>query len=444
MLSNAIPLSAMTEYYTPKLTAYLQNLGRVAQTMNIVEMVTPVNAGVEKQKWLEKAARGRLTNPSFQYNRSLLAGIAKRQALIGQLLEGFHEMRKSLSREDPGEALRSMTLYRFLMVQTTINVANSMLKGDDDATGCEVKTIFEYPTEETVDEARDFLEELLAGSGYTQEDTSELKRIRRRLKKMEFNAEQIRENFIWMAEQCGIAGTRPVEISEITTAIDVRDTSSRGAVVSIPADRKVSGLKVIELAGHEVLCHWCDSERAKTALPLLGGGALKPADETLYEGHAVLTDYYTKLMLGRKAPWQAQPFYVLAIAMAAKGNSFAECARRMFDLIRPLKQSDEAALKQTWTVCYRVFRGSRGDQDNCDYKYAFAKDQAYFVGRKLAESLALTGQDELLRLGTLTTYDIKCLSEVIDFSEETINDHQQNKLLLTKLVRRLLDEEVVF
>ncbi len=53
--------------------------------MNIVEMVTPVNAGEEKRKWLEKAARGEWTNPSFQYNTELLAGVASYERQLKEL-----------------------------------------------------------------------------------------------------------------------------------------------------------------------------------------------------------------------------------------------------------------------------------------------------------------------------------------------------------------------
>ncbi len=76
-MSSLIPLSEMSTYYTPKLKQFLVDLGKIAQTMNIVEMVTPVNAGEEKRKWLEKAARGEWTNPSFQYNTELLVGVAR-------------------------------------------------------------------------------------------------------------------------------------------------------------------------------------------------------------------------------------------------------------------------------------------------------------------------------------------------------------------------------
>lgn len=76
-MSSLIPLSEVSTYYTPKLKQFLVDLGKIAQTMNIVEMVTPVNTGEEKRKWLEKAARGEWTNPSFQYNTELLVGVAR-------------------------------------------------------------------------------------------------------------------------------------------------------------------------------------------------------------------------------------------------------------------------------------------------------------------------------------------------------------------------------
>lgn len=443
-MSSLIPLSEMSTYYTLELKQFLIDLGKIAQTMNIVEMVTPVNAGEEKQKWLEKAARGEWTNPSFRYNAELLASVASYESQLESLGKTMSAALSTVSSEQAGKVLCQLTDNRYGEVQYTIALAKAML-GDglnsDTGAAAALELIFGNPSKETVEAAQGYAKRLAAGGGKDQQDNANLKIIRQRLKGLEFNAEKIRENFIWMAGQCGFAGTRPVEISDTTTSIDVRDKSSRGAVVSIPTDRKVSGLKLVELIGHEILCHWGDSERAARALPLLGSGALKPADEVLYEGHATLTDYNTHFFLGDKAPQRQLPFYVMAMDWARHGHNFAETAAYMYEHIRPTKLSDEAALTQTWTTCLRIFRGSRGGDGGKYPCYAFTKDRAYFEGRLVAEKLHEQKLDSVLEISTLSKNDIDALMTAVKF-EQKETGQVYNMLSLWSLVHHLLDGEV--
>ncbi len=441
-MSNRIPLAEMATYYTPELKRFLMDLGGIAQTMNIVEMVTPVNAGEEKQRWLELAAHGKWMNPDFRYNRELLGSVAKLHAdtvEVGQTMKTAFE---SISGGEPGKVLYQLAEQRYQEVYLTTMLAKYMLEERQAGARDMVNKIFGAPAASTVAAAHDFARALANGKGKVREDNDNLKRIRRELKDLEFDAEKIRENFVWMAQECGIAETRPVVVDEATTSIDVRDKSLKGAVVSIPADRKVSGLKLVELTGHEILCHWCDSERAIKALPLIGGGALKPADEVLYEGHATLTDFNTHLMLGDAAPRQQLPFYVIAMDLAEQGLNFAELARVMYDVIRPTKLSDETALNQTWTTCYRVLRGSNG-QNSYIGQYVFTKDRAYFEGRLVADKLHMEQMDSILELSTLSLGDVELLKTVVDFPKGEDN-LAQTKSRLQKLVQRLLDDEVVF
>lgn len=442
-MSSLIPLSEVSTYYTPKLKQFLVDLGKIAQTMNIVEMVTPVNAGEEKRKWLEKAARGEWTNPSFQYNTELLAGVASYERQLKELGGAMMTAFGTVSNENAGKALCQLAEDRYKEVCSTIYLAKAMLDDFDPntAAAAALETIFGNPGKETVEAAQHYARCLADGEGKDQQDNANLKIIRRRLKSMELDAEQIRKHFVWMAEQCGFAGTRPVEISDTTTSIDVRDKSSRGAVVSIPIDRKVSGLKLVELVGHEILCHWGDSERAARVLPLLGSGALKPADEVLYEGHATLTDYNTHLFLGDKASQQQLPFYVMAMDWAWHGHDFAETADYMYDYVRPTKQRDEEALKQTWTTCFRVFRGSRGIRSSKHPNYAFTKDRAYFEGRLIAEKLHKQKLDSVLEISTLNKSDIDVLMTAVEFEQKDTNQ-AWNMVNLWSLVYHLLDDKI--
>lgn len=437
-----IRMADMADYYTQELKSFLNELGEVARTMNIVEMVTPVNAAEEQQKWLELAKNGQWTNPEFQYNSTLLADTARKSTIAKEVIGKMKVTLGTVSNDDPGKVLANLVESRCQELLATTTAAQYLLYGDDCVTNAALRGIFGTPSSATIAEAHEYAECLADGRGKTQADNQQLKIIRERLNSMEFNAEQIRENFIWMAGQCNIANTRPVIVDVFATAIDVRDKSSRGAVVSIPADRKVNGMKLVELTGHEILCHWCDSERASCVLPLLGGGALKPSNEVLYEGHATLIDYHTHFFLGDKAPQQQMPFYIIAMNLAMDGMSFAEVAPMLYEKIRLTKPSDQAALAQTWTTCFRVFRGSNGENSQTK-KYAFTKDRAYFEGRRLAEKLHLQQLDSVLELGTLSEQDIEILKTVVEF-ERRDDGLRQIKALLQRFVQHLLNDEVVF
>lgn len=130
-MSNRIPLTEMATYYTPELTLLLTDLGKIAQTMNIVEMVTPVNAGEEKQRWLGLAAHGKWTNPDFRYNRELLGSIAKLRDSVAEIED--HRMDKALatlSDEEPGKILRELAWSRCSETYVTTAVAKMILEGE--------------------------------------------------------------------------------------------------------------------------------------------------------------------------------------------------------------------------------------------------------------------------------------------------------------------------
>ena len=447
---SKIPLTAVREYYTPELTKFLQDLGKIAAGINIVEMVTPVNAKACREKWMELARHGRWTNPSFKYDLDLLAKVAGLGSQLDDVLEGSDKVFATLSQDGGGEALRWMTSDRIEELEREIAIAEMVTNLTSDSWVSEmvrpllpelVTDIYGAPTTETVQEAYAYAKVLADGGGHDLADDDRRKEVRRKLNAVELTAEGIREGFLWVARECGFAETRPVEISDTATAIDVRDASSKGAVVVIPRDRKISGTKLIQLCGHEILCHWQDSERAAKVLPLLGSGALKPAGERLYEGHAVFSDYHVRLLLGEKAQRQQLPFYILAIEAAKAGRSFGAVANELYRYIRPTKTTDEEALAATWNTCFRVFRGSAGDQDNSKLRYAFTKDAAYFEGRMLAEELHEQDLDSILQIATLSVDDVDILGEVVEF-EHGVDDLAQLELMIQRLIQFMLGGEV--
>ena len=441
-MSVMLSLSEIVKYYTPEFRELLNELGEIAKTMNIVEMVTPLNAAEERKKWLEQAENGAYTNPQFQYNGRLLAEIANKESALQELTQKMGKMTKQLSAEDPGRVLTELAWRRRDELEATIWLAQCMLQGDDSNADAALVLIYGAPEDLTVAAAHDYAKAMASGKAYRQRDTPQLKTVREKLQKVFCDAKRVQEEFIWVAEQSGIAQTRPVEIDPIATAVDVRDKSSRGPIVVIPAGYEAYGVTLVRLCAHEILCHWADSERAARALPLLGGGALKPADETLYEGHATWAGNATGMMLGEKTQRQRLPFYIIAMSLARKGMNFADVATALYEIIRPTEATDKAALELTWKTCMRVFRGSHGNQDNALAHYAFTKDRAYFEGHLVAERLHDQGFDSILDVATLSLGDIELLKTVVQFERRTDSFVRMGSILQEQ-VSRLIDEEFV-
>ncbi len=442
-MAEKLPLSRLPEYYSPALRKVLETLGKIVQDINIVEMLTPVNAKEEEKKWTELAKRGKWTNPLFRYDEKLLASVAKKEDALMSLRPHLLSAAQTMAADEVGKTLYELVCQRYREAQLSVSLAANVLKKQEAKSAAIIRDIYGTPETETVAAAYDYARQLADGTGKIQQDDTQKKRVRRELKDLEFRADEIREYFIWTAEQCGIARTRPVRIDEIATSIDVRDKSSKGSGVFIPESRKVSGLKLVELCGHEVLCHWQDSERAARVLPLLGSGTLKPADETLYEGHAALTDYHTHLMLGDKTQKQQLPFYILAIEMARNGLTFAEAAPILYEKIRIVKLGEMPAMRRAWKTCLRIFRGSNGGMNNDATSYAFTKDRAYFEGRMVADKLHAQHQDNILEISTISLKDVELLQPVVEFDSDT-SDPATTENIQRRLIQKILGEEFVF
>lgn len=424
-MSNKVPITAMPEFYTDELKNFLGVLGKVTRKINLLEMMTPVNAHEEKAKWLRAATAEQWTTPQFRYDRELLRKVVRSKRDLELLLEMMPRALKSLSHDEQGYALREMAEARYQETVLMTRVAQTMLDGDYMRTGMFLKEIYGVPSQKIVDEARDYAECLKRGEGHDQEDSPEQKLLREQLKELRFNAEEIRENFAWLARQCGLEGTRPIEVDPTVTAITVRSQSSKGAAVLIPEDCRKDGTELVQLAGHEILCHWGDAERTKKALPLLG----RSPDDILYEGHATWSDYRVRLMLGEKAQQQQLPYYIIAMNLAKQGMTFAELARLIFDMVKQTEMSDEVALKRTWTTCFRVFRGSAGGLDNGTDRFAMTKDRAYFEGRQLAERLHREQRGSILEISSISIHDLEVLSSAVEFGPATIVPPEEDPVL---------------
>lgn len=230
------------------------------------------------------------------------------------------------------------------------------------------------------------------------------------LKAITYDAAGIQREFQRVIDAYGITGW-DVVIDNGASAIDVRNKTSYGnPQIVIPKSRKVDGLKLAELIGHELECHLRDSVNAESLFAeRLNGTPLEPLipllaksdDELFYEGHAKLSDVAIK---GESAlPY---PYYTIAIDAALRGNSFAYIGELIYDLRREAGQSHKTAIKGAWTATYRAMRGAVDTLEG----YAYTKDYAYWTGYEVACKVAQQAP-YLLDYATLTLDELRLLEK---------------------------------
>ncbi|MBQ6570736.1 DUF1704 domain-containing protein [Candidatus Saccharibacteria bacterium] len=402
------------------------NLSYRISALNPVEMLTPTNLASAKTAWLEKAECGLFTNPSFHYNQALLSAAASQSDALESLKYTIDDT-PAVSESD-AFLLRH---YRRIAEDAllTTRMAKAMLAGDDVALAQYVLAKYGRPEEterafsliyRPTDESSSDEETEKAEEAEAKDSLSaELKE----LKKPQLNAEFIKKIFLWAMTQYGVRPW-PVEILKNCSAIDVRDkNSSRYPMIAIPASRKVGALKLAELVGHEIECHWRNSQN----LSLIN--CLKSDDELVYEGLAKDKDLAFQSKYATDST--LAPFYVLAQNMALQGRGFVGIASFVYE--------NTASPKKAWTVAYRTLRGLTNTINL--HGYAFTKDRAYFEGLLYVQRLRDSGRDIYLNFGALSPRDLEDLSASLDrksvLESEMLSDLDIQSKTLEKIAQEL-------
>ena len=378
-------------------------------TLNPVEVVTPINVGDEKKAWLEKAKNGVFTNPHFEYNQQLLDETI---ALRPRLIELLDRLMSIPATDDVAEqfVLKQLEFALRDGIGTTY-LAEAISEGNDNDSADAVVKKYGLPTEVNVEDALEIAKNNDAKNKFEHKVAQEHPYPKNNLEVMtdkshELEAKEIKDMFLWTMKDYP-ANSWPVIIDDTATSIDVRDKSSYGQpVIVIPTKRKVTGMKLAELIGHEIESHWRSSVNAEKI------GALKCDDELVYEGLAVYKD---KLFNRRYLETFElnNAYYVVSISEATKGKSFEEVSKIIFDLL-PESLGDSRYTK-AWMYTYRVFRGITNAEN--PEGYAFTKDRAYFEGWRYAKSLEEQGKYDYLSFSTLNQTSFERLMEIIDIED---------------------------
>lgn len=225
-----------------------------------------------------------------------------------------------------------------------------------------------------------------------------------------------------------------VLLDERAQAIDVRDKSSRGPIIVIPKNSVYHPLRAVELIGHEIECHVRQSMNGLKTLKTLAGGALKPDNETLYEGTAVQFEQAFKLKTVGRAVHAPMANRYIAINRALHGQSFSMIAEWAYNEATRNRETKEQALNTAFSTAYRSLRGATDAHNN--EGYAFCKDLAYLSGYYHARNLKAHKLDFWLDLGVLSPDDLVFVASKLKFTEKEIPFPRQN--LAEKLLENVL------
>lgn len=381
----------------------------IAVRLNPVHMVTPVNYLEEKRRGIERTKAGHFENPVFQYEfetepelSPLKLGYANRFYEAICSLSPLKEEIKNLPKKDRARAcLRWRAVERLVSDSLlTIEMARGMMQQDDRITRDAVLKKYGFPDEDIISRARRAAHHPKPEKVKPQISDRDIKT----LKWMKFTAPEIAEIFTDAMRAYDPKRTWPVVIDRRCSAIDVRDKNCGGVPeIIIPEDRTVNGLKLLELVGHEIGCHWRDSVNAEAFLKVP-----KSDNEFYYEGHAKLSDVEVWKKYGGELKLP-EPYYILAMELARTGKTFAEVLDHMVI-------GHELPAEKAWNVTYRVFRGISDPSDNA-HGYAFTKDQAYFSGYLAADAIKNSNYRHYLDLSVLPPDLLdQAMEDEIDFT----------------------------
>ena len=418
MKSTIEDLSRTAKHFK-ELRREVENL---TSAINPIEIVTPLNPQQVKAQWIEDAKSGHFTNPVFHYNESFLKKAMQSEYGLKVLLEKLDNNNAGCSAEDFYlEYLKDIVCGTLL----TVEMAKAMQNQDDYNLAQVVLKKYGEANSNLVQHA-----EYLAQNGFTKKTEVEPNDSLKKLQVVTFDAASIAEFFTWAMEQYGEfskdVSVWPVEILDNCSAIDVRDKSSYNyPLIAIPRTREVNGTKLVELIGHEIECHWRNSQNANLlSLPKLD-------DETIYEGVAKLKDYRFNERYGEKVSMPI-PYYVLAQQYARAGGSFAETASY-------LTENYGLVPEKSWIYTYRTFRGA-SDMSNSAH-YAFTKDRSYLEGFLYVQQAETKPEFRVfLNFGTLGKKQLERLSVLLnskDVEKNTLPDLNIQDKTIQQILNRI-------
>ena len=379
----------------------LGKIAKIAMRLDPVELVTPVNERDMRESFLNAYEGGIKLPPYFIYDSRALNDATKRGRELVDLYNKFLILSKDCpaTRFEPRQerAVQGLIYRRIHEALQTYQMAVALQASDDSTLSRMVQAKYGEPDGRLIAMAYDLTDWPTKKRASTIDDS-----IVELLRSLHFDAENIAYFFRKALNIYGIKGWN-VSLDDEVCAIDVRDKNRGGRpMVVIPSNRRVDGLKLLELIGHEIECHLRCTENSRhfwreilcdeyqPLVPLLA----KSDDEFLYEGCAKRNDV---MVSGSSA--MPSPYYVIAIDRALRGYSFIDTFEVIagLQLMRDIPR--ETAYSRAWVITRRIYRGISNPIHG---GYAFTKDWAYFGGYYNSNAANRLAND----FSSMTTRDI--------------------------------------
>lgn len=426
-------------------------MAQLRGSVDLIELITPTNYGAEKQRWLDGDRK--FFNPTFVYDEDAIKGAIRKLERLAPVRDlandGHYEFFRNygrLARESLTKRCAELDNLKIFLS----TLVDDRIPGDDPLDPlAHLYGSLEPEDIATAEEMINHTPEGLNGM-FSSVEKEKLKAIELDAegiaKYLQLVLDYIRGHAFYngkMASEERANPTYHIEVDSKYTAVSVNAFSSSGkSVIGIPADRKVSGLKLVELVGHELNAHYRSAMNTRSffrnllgpyddkcpILPLIPMMA-HSLNETLSEGLAKVNDVRVSGKTGLPKPYQ-----ILAMDFVRKGHNFKETMEYVFELTRQNRKTENTAYTNAWNYTYRIFRGQRDTSSKCGY--AFTKDKVYLCGYLTVTREAKHWNDtsqhcepfmSLLRYSTLTLDELHQLDKMQSAADRILG-HDAYKL----------------
>ena len=398
-------------YRNQKAVADASNyLAQTAMRLNPVELCNPTNLDDLADDWKKCALTDHFPNPQFKYDTFRLGNAA----ILGVRISKYWNtiLYNCTPENEIDSAILTILENRVKTALLTSDLASFILREEDANSQKAILEIYGRPSGSFITRCYDALEHPSSYFGQTKSRFGS--EAIAALTEKQYKAADIHSVFTKVLEYYGFKDWQCI-LDPKTKTIDARDKTEDGhPKLVIPHRRKVNGLTLAKLIGHEIESHIRGSENSRDMFrnilndsPLLPLAVLlaKSDDERFYEGVAKISDIEIE---GDKA--MPSHFYTIAIHLALdRHQGFDKVASTMFALNTTGSSTRESAANEAWKYARRIFRGAT----NTSTGFAFTKDYGYLEGYEAALNAPASYYD----YSSMTLDEIKLLEDAgVDLS----------------------------
>ena len=356
--------------------------------LTALEITTPTNCATEQQLFIESAKNGRPYSPNFEYSTQEYEKAVRAKAKLPTFIDALNN---TIGKQN-GPQRFAYELIRCAAKQQLIlcDVAISIHEHDDAKT----KTLLTAYYGSISNELLGLANCVSKGESIPNHLLDKTAQIltpdqAQFYKKQKMDPEGIKKVFKTALDIYNLENEWSIVINDSRSNVTVRvHDEERHHIIVIPTTRRVSTIKAVQLAMHEIATHVRHNTNCYSIL--MDECGLSEADASLLVKLALQSPYTEGLAkvadaIAYKACFgddsgAPRPWHVLAVNMASEGASFVDVAEYLLQQHRSIKES--------WKIALRAFRGSSNLHTN---PYGFANPSGITYLRDYSESIQKYG-----------------------------------------------------